>query len=90
MIVLKDVITVYFENSLFHFFADFKLVHVVRLLLEISVVVAFIFVGCIILLFYERLDEVFEFALDFRSVDVGSPNHLSGRTHLVACSEVLV
>lgn len=88
LIILENMVAVDLENSVFHLLNFLKLLHVVGLLVKV-VIVSLLFIF-IVLHFHKRLDEVFEFTLDFRSINVSSPDNLSGRTHFVGSSQLVV
>ena len=85
LIELEDVIAVNFEYILVEFTDLLQLLHVVALL----DVLFFVFLLVIIFFYlFKVVDEIFEFRLNVTSVDVSSPDDLSGRTRLISIKVV--
>ena len=85
LIKLEDVIAINFKYVLVESTNFLQLLHVVALL----DVLFFVFLLVIILFYlFKVVDEIFEFRLNVTSVDVSSPDDLSGRTRLISIKVV--
>lgn len=74
LIVLPEVLTIHVQDVFFEFTQFLQLLPVVRTAQKLSIIVVVIII--VVLNFNKCVDEVFEFNLDVRWIDVGSIKHL--------------
>lgn len=74
LIVLPEVLTIHVQDVFFEFAQFLQLLPVVRTAQKLSIIVVVIII--VVLNFNKCVDEVFEFNLDVRWIDVGSIKHL--------------
>lgn len=79
LIILKDMVTVDVQHISVEFAHFLQFLDVVRGFLELLVVVVIV----VVLDLFKVVDEVFEFHLNIAGVDVGAPEDLGVRAHLI-------